>query len=100
MSSEVPMLHAAVLSLFLQVSIVDLTRHSSIIFSGRVEKAQSATAALPASNQTAVVRVDEVLFQPASLVRLGGQQVTVRFRQGAPPAAGERVLFFTTVYAV
>jgi hypothetical protein len=93
------MLLGAVLSLFLQPSFTDLTRHSSIIFSGRVEKSQAATAALPASNETAVVRVDEVLSQPVSLARLDGRQVTVRFRDGGPPAAGERALFFTTLYA-
>src|SRR3954470_1850820 len=93
------MLIAAVLSMFLQTSITDLTRHSSIIFRGHVEKPQAATEALPASAGTAVVRVDEVLLQPTSLVRLDGRQVTVRFREGTPPDSGAPMLFFTTLYA-
>ena len=93
------MLFAAVLGLFLQTSITDLTRNSSIIFSGRVEKTQAATAGLPASKETAIVRVDVVLFQPVSLARLDQQQVTVRFRQGDAPPAGQPAVFFTTLYA-
>lgn len=93
------MLLGAVLSLLLQPSLAELARHSSIIFSGRVERSQAATANLPASNETSVVRVDEVLWQPVSLARLSGRQVTVRFHDGQPPAAGEPVLFFTTLYA-
>lgn len=93
------MLLGVVLSLLLQPSFTDLTRHSSIIFSGRVEKSGAATASLPASNATSVVRVDEVLLQPATLARLKGQQVTVRFRDGKAPPAGEPAVFFATVYA-
>jgi hypothetical protein len=90
---------AAVLGLFLQTSITDLTRHSSIIFSGRVEKAQAATADLPASKETAIVHVDEVLSQPSDIAPLGREPVTVRFREGAAPRAGEQAVFFTTLYA-
>jgi hypothetical protein len=93
------MLFAAVLGLFLQTSMTDLTRHSSIIFSGRVEKPEASTTGLPASKDTAIVRIDEVLFQPASLAPLSRQAVTVRFRQGGAPAIGQQAVFFTTLYA-
>ena len=93
------MLLAAVLGFFLQTPFTDLTRHASIIFSGRVEKPQSATAGLPASGDTAIVRVDEVLFQPATLKRLEKQSVTVRFKKGEMPSGGQQAVFFTTFYA-
>jgi hypothetical protein len=93
------MLFAAILGLFLQTSITDLTRNSSIIFSGRVERVQAATAGLPSSKDTAIVHVDEVLYQPSDIAPLGREPVTVRFREGGAPAPGEEVVFFTTLYA-
>jgi len=92
------MLLAVAVSLLLQPSFVDLTRNSSIIFTGRLEKTGASTPSVPATNDTAVVRVDDVLSQPRQIVSLKGHEVTVRFRNGQPPPAGRPMLFFTTLY--
>lgn len=94
------LLNAVVVALFLQVSMVDLTRSSSVVFSGTVAKPHAALPSVPQGENTAVVHVDEVLVQPATLNDLKSQLVTVRFRNGTPPASGQKALFFTTVYSV
>ncbi|HEY4640463.1 MAG TPA: hypothetical protein VII75_03900 [Thermoanaerobaculia bacterium] len=95
-----PFLATAVVALFFQVSMVDLTRSSSVVFSGTVAKPHAALPSVPQGQNTAVVRVDDVLVQPATLNDLKSQLVTVRFRSGTSVASGQKALFFTTVYSV
>jgi hypothetical protein len=95
-----PFLVAAVVALFLQVSLVDLTRTSSVVFSGTVAKPHAALPSVPQGENTAVVRVDDVLVQPATLNDLKSQLVTVRLRSGTSLASGQKALFFTNVYSV
>ena len=92
---------AIVATLFLQpaASFVDLTRHASLVFSGTVEKSHSATRGIPAGDDTVVVRVEDVLVQPAELIPLKGELVTVRFRGAEKaPETKSRRLFFTNIY--
>ncbi len=95
------MLFAAVLSLFLQPtsSLVDVTRHSSIIFSGTVEKLHAATPSVPLAPNTVVVRADDVIRQPRDLINLTGRRLTVRLRGNDKVQEGQRAVFFTNVYS-
>jgi hypothetical protein len=69
---------------------------SSYIFVGTVQKTNATTVALvPASDRTAVVRVEEVLSAPKNLADYTGHDVTVGLREGSSIKAGDRLAFFT-----
>src|SRR5262249_49808701 len=69
---------------------------SSYIFVGVVQKTNATTVPLvPASDRTAVVRVEEVLFAPKNLANYTGHDVTVELREGSSIKAGDRLAFFT-----
>ncbi len=77
-------------------SLEQLTRASHIIFVGRVEKLHAANLkVVTATETTALVRVEELLDVPPSLVGLKGEDVTVELRQPGVVKAEEHAVFFT-----
>jgi hypothetical protein len=69
---------------------------SSYIFVGTVQKTNATTMPLvPASDRTAVVRIEEVLTAPKTLADYTGHDVTVQLRDGSSVKAGDRLAFFT-----
>ena len=69
---------------------------SSYIFVGTVQKTNATTVPLvPASDRTAIVRVEEVLSAPKNLADYSNHDVTVQLREGSTVKAGDRLAFFT-----
>ena len=77
-------------------SLEELTRASHIIFVGRVEKLHAANLKVVKPTETTVlVRVEELLDVPPSLVGLKGEDVTVELAQPRELKPGDRAVFFT-----
>jgi hypothetical protein len=72
-----------------------LARQSRFIFRGTVDKLQAATmSAVPVSESTAVITVDEVIRAPQVLGELTGKQITVQWSEaGALEERGQAVFF-------
>jgi hypothetical protein len=76
-------------------TIDSLTRQSTFIFRGTVEKiAASTMPAVPASESTAAVRVDELIDAPGAPPDLAGKSITVKLLQPGSVKAGEQWVFF------
>ena len=70
---------------------------STVIFKGRVEEVQASNLKiLPASNQTILVRVEEVLSAAKTMPSLKGALVTVHVKDPGSLKVGDRATFFTT----
>jgi hypothetical protein len=77
-------------------SLEELTRASHIIFVGRVEKLYAANLKVVKPTETTVlVRVEELLDVPPSLVGLKGEDVTVELAQPRELKPEQRAVFFT-----
>jgi hypothetical protein len=77
-------------------SLEELTRASHIIFVGRVEELNAANLkAVTPTELTALVRVEELLDVPPSLVGLKGEVVTVELLQPRELTRGDQAVFFT-----
>jgi len=77
-------------------AVEKLTRASQLIFRGTVERPGAVNLAiLKGGEDTAVVRIDEVLHVPGLLEVVRGQEVTLRLRQPGSVKAGETAVFFT-----
>jgi hypothetical protein len=77
-------------------SVEQQIQKSSYIFVGTVQKKNATTMPLvPASDRTAIVRVEEVLSAPKTLADYTGRDVTVQLRDGSTVKAGDRLAFFT-----
>lgn len=73
-----------------------LIQQSGLVFRGTVQKLKAATMSrVPVSDQTVVVRVDEVLQAPETLEGLTGTDVTVELGAGQSVQAGEEAIFYT-----
>src|SRR5207244_2544741 len=81
-------------------AFVDLVAKSGLIFKGTVKTLHAATATVPIENNTAIVRVDQVLDAPASMGELTGQDVTVRLLNPEAAKPSEQRVFFTVVYSM
>lgn len=78
-------------------SLETLVRSSGFIFSGTVVRTGAVTMdAVPVSDDTAVVMVDEVLLAPDAFGERKGSMVTVRLR--TPAQKMEKRIFFTVVW--
>lgn len=67
---------------------------SKFLFKGTVKKlGASALAQVPKSEETAIVRVDEILYAPPALAKTAGKQITVKLAKGAKPKVGDQLLF-------
>jgi len=72
-------------------------RESTVIFKGRVEKERASNLKLlPASDQTVLVRVEEVLYAAKTMTDLKNEQVTVQLKEPNSLKPGDRATFFTT----
>ncbi|MDQ3966700.1 MAG: hypothetical protein M3246_09705 [Actinomycetota bacterium] len=77
--------------------IDDLMRQSTFTFVGTVKRLNAATmAAVPVTENTAVVTVDEVLQAPPMLADLAGSDVTVQLSSAQQVQEGQQATFFTT----
>jgi hypothetical protein len=76
-----------------------LIRRSTYIFEGQVEKAHASNLKiLPATESTALVRVERVLLAPSSMSNFTGQLITVELATPDSLRPGERVAFFTNAW--
>src|SRR5690349_16347477 len=77
-------------------NVPELTRQSSFIFRGTVQELNATTVpALPASETTAVVRVDEVLRNAGVVTDIQGKNITVQLSSPGTLKVGEQAVFFT-----
>ena len=73
-----------------------LTRESTLIFAGTVEKVGASTMpAVKATETTAIVRVDQVIASPGAPPGLAGKAITVRLLNLASIKPEARAVFFT-----
>jgi hypothetical protein len=74
----------------------DLAEEARFVFRGTVQRVHaSLMSEVPASEQTCIIRVDEVLQSPQSLAQSAGQRVTVLLPETGSVARGEQAVFFT-----
>ncbi|MDP9120943.1 MAG: hypothetical protein M3O15_06160, partial [Acidobacteriota bacterium] len=74
-------------------------REASFIFHGSIEElGASNLSLLPASGETAIVRVEEVIDQPSTMDRAGGLLVTVVLADPASVRTRGRSVFFTNAW--
>jgi len=77
-------------------AVETLTRGSQLIFRGTVEQLGAVNLAiLQGGEDTAVVRIDEVLHVPGLLEVFRGQEVTLKLSQPDSVKAGDSAVFFT-----
>ena len=80
-------------------SLEPAIRDSGFIFAGTFERpGGSNLARIPGSGQTALVRVREVIEQPAVFQPLGGLLVTVMLADSSGVVEGGQAVFFATGY--
>jgi len=73
----------------------DIAPDARFIFKGTVKRLKEVTApGIPAADNAAVVRVDEVVQSPPLLSKLGGRDVTV-YLDKKKIAVGEQAIFYT-----
>lgn len=74
----------------------DLAADATLVFRGSIERSNATTMpAVPASESTAVVRIDEVIHAPAALGDLTGSEITVQFSATAPTGPSSQTIYFT-----
>ncbi|HET9282996.1 MAG TPA: hypothetical protein VFR24_13640 [Candidatus Angelobacter sp.] len=77
--------------------IGELVRSSPIIFIGRALKLKAVNLkVLKANDSTVIVRVEELLDAPPSLIGLKGQDVTLQTQRPGSLREGQKAVFFTT----
>jgi hypothetical protein len=78
-----------------------LSEQARFVFRGTVQSvdASNMPEVVPASDRSAVVRVDQVLQSPQSLAQAGGQEVTLQFSEQPSLAPGDDAVFFTNPMA-
>jgi len=75
----------------------EVVDQSTVIFKGRVEQTGASNLKLlPASNQTILVRVDEVISAARTMTDLKGTTVTVQLKEPGSLKKGSTATFFTT----
>ncbi len=75
----------------------EMMKTASLIFIGTVlEKGAVTFSAVPRSERTAVVRVDEVLEKPAAIAVAAQDRLTVELADPAALAQGDQATFYTT----
>jgi hypothetical protein len=84
----------------MEVTMADKTKTNQVpdeakfLFKGTVRKlGATALAQVPKGEETAIVRVDEVLLAPPALAKTVGKEITVKLAKGAKPKVGDQVLF-------
>jgi len=79
-----------------QTNLEDWVRESNLIFRCTVTRLADVTVkTVPASNNTIVVKVDEIIQAPKSFDYFVGKEVTVYLKDATAVKAGDRAIFFT-----
>lgn len=74
----------------------NLIRHATFVFVGTVTRTNATTMAeVPASDSTAVVRVDEIIEAPGAPPDLVGQEITMQLATPGSVKEGQKATFFT-----
>jgi hypothetical protein len=77
-----------------------MVRQSSLIFVGTVRKLNATTVpTVPASASTAVVRVDEVVYNAGVVTDIAGKDITVELLAPGSVTPRQRAVFYTNVDA-
>jgi len=77
--------------------IDDLRQRSTFVFVGTLRRLNAATMdAVPVTESTAVVTVDEVLQAPPMFTDLAGSDITVQLSSAQQVQEGQQATFFTT----
>jgi hypothetical protein len=72
-----------------------LIRSATLVFVGTVVRPHASTMTeVPATESTAIVRVDDVIDEPRAAADLAGKNITVRLAQPGSATAGQQVTFF------
>jgi hypothetical protein len=80
-------------------SVAELTRRADVVFRGTVQRAGATNlSAVPAAEDTAVVRIDEILKSPPDVRDFVGRDVTVKLRAPGSAKVGGSALFFATTW--
>jgi hypothetical protein len=75
----------------------DPSDNAKFLFKGTVQKLNATTLAqVPKTDETAIVRVDEIFHAPPALAKTLGKQITVKLAKGIRPKVGDQVLFHAT----
>lgn len=73
-----------------------LAEQARFVFKGTVQKLKAVTMpAIPVSDRTAVVRVDEVFYAPEDLSHYTGQDITVQLGGRKKVKKGQQAVFYT-----
>lgn len=73
----------------------ELSRLANFVFKGTVQKLKAATmAAVPVTNRTVVVRVDEIIEAPDALTDFAGREITVELGDKKKIKKGEQAIFY------
>ncbi len=73
----------------------ELLRLANFVFKGTVQKLKGATmTAVPITNRTVVVRVDEIIEAPDVLADFAGREITVELGGKKKVKTGEQVIFY------
>jgi hypothetical protein len=73
----------------------ELSRLANFVFKATVQKLKAATmAAVPVTDRTVVVRVDEVIEAPAVLADFAGREITVELGGRKKIKKGEQAIFY------
>jgi hypothetical protein len=79
-----------------KAQLENLVRQSRFIFKGTVEKLGAVTmSAAPASEQTVVVKVDEIIHAPQIFKDLTGNDITVQLAEPGTLKERQQAVFFT-----
>jgi hypothetical protein len=80
-------------------SLKDLVQQSRFIFVGTITQLRAVTvSSVPVSDNTIVVRIDELLRYAKPFAGYGGMKVTVQVKDPKPLSVGDQALFFTNVW--
>ena len=74
----------------------ELLRLANFVFKGTVQKLKAATmAAVPVTNNTITVRVEEIIEAPDAMTDFAGREITVELEGGKKVKKGEQAIFYT-----
>ena len=77
--------------------VPDPTQHARFVFKGTVRRLRASTVReVPATNQTAVVRVEDIVHAPEALSDHLGQDITVLVPRAGALKVGQEAVFYAT----
>ncbi|HZR63973.1 MAG TPA: hypothetical protein VFA85_02440 [Terriglobales bacterium] len=76
-----------------------MTRNATYIFLGRIEKERASNLAIvPATDATALVKIQKVLSRPGNMPDFSNQMITLKLITPGTLKNGESMIFFTNVW--